>query len=196
MGICDLATARDADTLLRRADEALYWSKAFGRDAALVWSARTASRIARARTASAGDLAAPARGSRTAAIDALAALTVTGHGARVAEPELEHIRQHARLGAGLADGALDAEQTSWIRHHHERHDGAGYPDRLAGDAIPEGAALIAIADAWDTMIASRPYRPGLGVDAALAEIDACTGTQLHPRAGTLLRAALAWLAQA
>jgi len=61
----------------------------------------------------------------------------------LSEPEREHVRRHARVGAELAAGALDAEQASWIRHHHERHDGTGYPDHLAGDAIPDGAALIA-----------------------------------------------------
>src|SRR5438552_19119681 len=48
-----------------------------------------------------------------------------------------------------------------VRHHHERVDGRGYPGRLAGSAIPLGARLVAIADAWDAMVSTRPYRPGL-----------------------------------
>jgi PAS domain-containing protein len=93
----------------------------------------------------------------------------------------------------LPAGALDAEQASWVRHHHERHDGTGYPDRLAGDAIPDGAALIAIADAWDTLTSGRPYRAPLSHDDALRAVDADAGTRLTPAAGTLLRAALVWL---
>ncbi len=73
-------------------------------------------------------------------------------------PELEHVRQHARIGAGLAAGVLDDEQASWVRHHHERWDGAGYPGALEGDAIPDGAQLLALADVWDTMTNGRPYR--------------------------------------
>jgi diguanylate cyclase (GGDEF)-like protein len=224
MGICDLSTARSPENLLSRADEALYWSKAFGRDAALVWSAGTAARIARGR---AGGL------------DALAGVAEPDHGARVADlavalaeglgwspdrqarlhkaarlhdlgkaalpdlllsrpgplsgPELEHVRQHARIGAGLATGVLDAEQASWVRHHHERWDGAGYPGAIAAEAIPEGAQLLALADAWDTMTNGRPYRAALTPDNALAEIDHCAGTHLRPDAGTLMRAARSWL---
>ncbi|MDA0166673.1 diguanylate cyclase [Solirubrobacter ginsenosidimutans] len=225
MGICDLSTARSPENLLRRADEALYWSKAFGRDAALVWSARTAGRIARGRVGG---------------LDALAEVAEPQHGARVADlavalaealgwdpsrqarlhqaarlhdvgkaalpdkllsrpgplsgPELEHVRQHAAIGAGLAAGVLDPEQASWVRHHHERWDGAGYPAALSAQAIPEGAQLLALADAWDTMTHGRPYRAALTPENALAEIDHVAGTHLRPDAATLTRTALAWLA--
>ena len=83
---------------------------------------------------------------------------------------------------------LDAEQASWIRHHHERWDGAGYPGALAGDAIPDGAQLLALADAWDTMTNGRPYRAALTPDNALAEIDHCAGTHLRPDARHALHA--------
>jgi len=225
MGICDLSTARDPERLLARADEALYWSKAFGRDAALVWSARTAGRIARGRSGG---------------LDALAEIGEPDHGARVAElavalaealgwdpaqqarlhqaarlhdvgksalpdkllsrpgplsgPELEHVGQHASLGAGLAAAVLDPEQCAWIRHHHERWDGAGYPAARAAGAIPEGAQLLALADVWDTMTSGRPYRAALTPENALAEIDHVAGTHLRPDAGSLIRAARAWLA--
>ncbi|MDA0174313.1 diguanylate cyclase [Solirubrobacter taibaiensis] len=216
MGVCDLRTAHDADALLRRADEALYWAKAFGRDCALVWSARTAARIASVRDGSAPD---DAHGTRVAALavalaeargweaDAAARLHHAGRlhdlgklalpdsllerAGALSEPELEHIRQHARIGAELA--GLDEEPSSWIRHHHERWDGVGYPARLSGDGIPEGAQLLAIADAWDTLVSGRPYRGPLSADEALAEIDCSAGTHLRPDAGALLRAALAWL---
>ena len=87
---------------------------------------------------------------------------------------------------------LDAEQVAWVRGHHERWDGAGYPDGLAGDDIPDGARLLALADAWDAMTTARPYRAPLGTDEALAEIDRAAGGQLLPDAGRLLRAARSW----
>lgn len=68
-----------------------------------------------------------------------------------------------------------------VRHHHERVDGCGYPDGLAGDAIPAGARIIAIADAWDAMTSPRPYRRPLGAAAAEAELLRCAGTQFDAR---------------
>ena len=65
-----------------------------------------------------------------------------------------------------------------MRSHHERMDGTGYPDRLAGNAIPLGARIIAVADAWDVMTAGRPYAPALSTEDALAECIRAAGTQL------------------
>ena len=134
MGICDIATAGDGDALLRRADEALYWAKAFGRDAALVWSARTASRIAAARKGTVPDCA---HGSRVAALavalaeargwEADACARLHHRAARLhdlgkaALPDslLERpgalsapVRQHATIGAAMAE--LDDEPSDWI----------------------------------------------------------------------------------
>jgi HD-GYP domain-containing protein (c-di-GMP phosphodiesterase class II) len=67
-----------------------------------------------------------------------------------------------------------------IRHHHERWDGRGYPDGLAGEAIPLFARIIAVADSFDAMITTRPYRREKSVAAALAEIIACAGAQFDP----------------
>jgi putative two-component system response regulator len=64
-----------------------------------------------------------------------------------------------------------------IRHHHERVDGAGYPDRLLGPEIPLGARIVAIADAWDAMVSDRPYRPGLARDEAHSRLLAGAGMQ-------------------
>ena len=64
-----------------------------------------------------------------------------------------------------------------IRHHHERVDGAGYPDHLAGKEIPLGARIAAISDAWDAMVSDRPYRAGLGKDEALHRLRQGAGTQ-------------------
>ena len=60
--------------------------------------------------------------------------------------ETSHVRRHATIGAALAARVLDSEQEAWIRHHHERPDGSGYHSGLVGDAIPNGARIIAMAD--------------------------------------------------
>lgn len=67
-----------------------------------------------------------------------------------------------------------------VRHHHERYDGKGYPNKLAGKDIPLYARMIALADAFDAMTSDRPYRPALSVEEALAEIANCSGTQFDP----------------
>ncbi|HEY8823809.1 MAG TPA: HD domain-containing phosphohydrolase [Candidatus Limnocylindria bacterium] len=64
-----------------------------------------------------------------------------------------------------------------IRHHHERVDGTGYPDHLAGSDIPIGARITAIADGWDAMVSDRPYRAGLDEDEALHRLRQGAGTQ-------------------
>jgi response regulator RpfG family c-di-GMP phosphodiesterase len=66
------------------------------------------------------------------------------------------------------------------RHHHERFDGMGYPDGLAGNAIPYCSRLIAVCDTYDAMITSRPYRKGMAVHATLEEIGKCRGRQFDP----------------
>jgi HD-GYP domain-containing protein (c-di-GMP phosphodiesterase class II) len=76
-----------------------------------------------------------------------------------------------------AERVLMAEQVEWIRTHHERPDGTGYPRGLTEDEIPEGAALLAVADAWDAMTSGRPYSPAKGVDAALDECARLVGRQ-------------------
>ena len=65
-------------------------------------------------------------------------------------------------------------------HHHERVDGAGYPHALASDAIPLEARILAVADAYEAMIADRPYRRGMPAEEARAELERCAGTQFDP----------------
>ena len=67
-----------------------------------------------------------------------------------------------------------------IRHHHERWDGKGYPNRLAGAAIPQEACIVGLADAWDAMTSDRPYREALNVNEAAGEVRRCRGTQFSP----------------
>jgi two-component system cell cycle response regulator len=73
---------------------------------------------------------------------------------------------------------LASDQAQWVRSHHEHVDGTGYPDRLTGDAIPLGARIIAVADAWDVMTSGRPYAAALDTEDALAECMRAAGTQL------------------
>ena len=80
---------------------------------------------------------------------------------RLTEEEFALVREHPVRGAEIVAETLTPEQVAWVRGHHERFDGAGYPDGLAGHDIPDGARILALADAWDAMTSDRPYRPGV-----------------------------------
>lgn len=97
--------------------------------------------------------------------------------APLSEPEFEQIRTHAELAARIVEDVLAPEQVEWIRTHHERPDGTGYPHGLRGSEISEGAALLAAADAWDVMTQSRSYSLPKRPDDALAECVALIGRQ-------------------
>lgn len=91
--------------------------------------------------------------------------------------ECELIKGHAVHGAEIVAGVLEPEQVGWVRHHHERWDGTGYPDGLAGESIPDGARILAVAEAWDAMISVRPYSPGVSPENALDECRRQAGKQ-------------------
>jgi two-component system, cell cycle response regulator len=78
-----------------------------------------------------------------------------------------------------------------VRASHERFDGQGYPDRLAGAAIPLGARIIAVCDAYDAMVSDRPYRPAMRTEQALEELSRCAGTQFDPAVVDAFKRALA-----
>ena len=88
------------------------------------------------------------------------------------------MRGHADEGARIIDrlGFL-ADAVPAIRHHHERFDGDGYPDRLKGFAIPIEARIVAVADAFSAMTQVRPYAPARSIEAALEELRRCAGSQ-------------------
>lgn len=100
-------------------------------------------------------------------------------GALTAE-EYDLVKTHALLGATIVAEVLDDEQTSWLRGHHEHFDGTGYPDGLAGDAIPDGALLLAVADSWDVMTSERTYSHALDTSGAIRECRRCAGTHFSP----------------
>ncbi len=99
---------------------------------------------------------------------------------RLTPEEYAEITRHAAIGAGMVADVLTPEQVAWVRGHHERWDGGGYPDGLSGDAIPQGARILALADAWDVMTSERPYRKPLSIADALEECRRCNGTQFSP----------------
>lgn len=89
-------------------------------------------------------------------------------------------REHATLGATLVESLGDAEMPAWVRAHHERWDGSGYPDGLAGTQIPYESRIIALSDAYDSMTAGRRGGRQLSKGAALQEIDHGIGTRFDP----------------
>jgi putative nucleotidyltransferase with HDIG domain len=101
--------------------------------------------------------------------------------ARLTAEEFAQIQQHSEAGARIVArlGRL-RDAVPIIRHHHERWDGNGYPDGIAGEAIPLEAAIVGLADAWDAMTTDRPYQPALSVQDALREIRQGRGTQFAP----------------
>lgn len=89
------------------------------------------------------------------------------------------MRRHPEVGAQIvAPFEFFAASGLAIRHHHERWDGSGYPDALAGTAIPVGARIIAVVDVYDALTSARPYRGALGHEAALAVLAAEAGRTL------------------
>jgi len=110
---------------------------------------------------------------------------------RLTPEEFHRVTAHAALGAEIVADVLSPAQVSWVRGHHERWDGRGYPDRLGGEAIPEGARILTLADAWDVMTSARPYGAPLARDDALAECRRCSGTQFWPVTVEALERAIA-----
>ena len=95
--------------------------------------------------------------------------------------EWEQIERHPEIGARILEHANLRDVASWVLAHHERIDGAGYPGGLAGDAIPLGGRVLAVADAYEAMTADRPYRRALPHDLARAELLRAAGTQFDPQ---------------
>ena len=99
----------------------------------------------------------------------------------LSDDEFAQIKRHPEDGARIV-GKLGRlrDTVPLIKHHHERWDGSGYPDRLAGDAIPLEAAITGLADAWDAMTTDRPYQRARTVAEAADEIRSGRGTQFAP----------------
>ena len=94
--------------------------------------------------------------------------------------EYEQMKRHAAVGAEMLQGVLTMEQVTWVRGHHERPDGRGYPDGLTAEQIDDGAALLAQADAFEAIVTRRVYSPARTVAEAVAECVALSGLQFLP----------------
>jgi putative nucleotidyltransferase with HDIG domain len=101
--------------------------------------------------------------------------------AKLTQQEYELMKQHPADGANIVSKFSRLQDAvPMIRHHHERWDGAGYPDRLAAETIPLGARIVGLADAWDAMTTDRPYHRALERHEAEAELRDNRGTQFAP----------------
>jgi two-component system, cell cycle response regulator len=97
------------------------------------------------------------------------------------EQEQAFMRRHTIIGEEILLGAPAlADVAALVRSSHERFDGLGYPDGLAGEAIPVGARIVAVCDAFDAMVTDRPYLASRSVAAALDELRRCAGSQFDP----------------
>ena len=94
--------------------------------------------------------------------------------------EVEIMKRHPIDGAAIVQHLANDNVLKGVRNHHERVDGKGYPDGLSGDQLPPVARIIAVADTYDAMTTSRPYRAGLPPERAAQEILSSVGTQLCP----------------
>ncbi len=102
---------------------------------------------------------------------------------KLTDAEYEHIMTHPVVGWRILAPLLGETPLALniVRSHHERYDGRGVPDRLAGTAIPFEARIAAVADSFDAMTSDRPYRPdGMSIESAVAEIVRCSGAQFDP----------------
>ena len=99
---------------------------------------------------------------------------------RLNPQEWEQMKQHPVFSADIIRPLFPDELVQGVRHHHEHYDGSGYPDGLAGDAIPPLARIMAVVDAYDAMSCRRPYKSALTYPECLAELQRCRGTQFDP----------------
>jgi diguanylate cyclase (GGDEF)-like protein len=99
---------------------------------------------------------------------------------KLTDDEYEHMKRHSLLGYDIVQAADMELEAGWVRHHHERFDGGGYPDGLAGEEIPLESRVILVADAFEAMTSDRPYRQAPGQSFAIVELGRNAGTQFDP----------------
>jgi diguanylate cyclase (GGDEF)-like protein/putative nucleotidyltransferase with HDIG domain len=101
--------------------------------------------------------------------------------AKLTADEYETIKSHPLLGAEFLEMCQGLRHLApLVKHHHERWDGTGYPDRLKGEEISLEARILAVCDAVEAMASDRPYREGMSLDEVIAEVKRCAGTQFDP----------------
>ena len=97
------------------------------------------------------------------------------------ELERSTLERHPQIGFQILDSLGADPVATWVLHHHERWDGGGYPQRLAGERIPLGARILFVADAYEAMTSDQAWRPRLTEAEALLELQRCAGTQFDPQ---------------
>jgi HD-GYP domain-containing protein (c-di-GMP phosphodiesterase class II) len=103
---------------------------------------------------------------------------------KLTENEMAIMRQHCDVGYNVLRHFSNLEPVArLVRAHHERYDGTGYPDGIGGTQLPIGAAIVAVADAFDAMRSDRPYRKAMAMEKALEILKQGLGTQWHPVVG-------------
>ena len=106
---------------------------------------------------------------------------------RLTDEEFAAIKTHPAVGAEILQKIDDLPELMAGAHwHHERYDGKGYPDGLAGERIPEAARIIAVADSYDAMTSNRSYRAVMPQGKVRAEIERCSGSQFDPRFAAIM----------
>jgi HD-GYP domain-containing protein (c-di-GMP phosphodiesterase class II) len=155
------------------------------RDAGTAEHSRTVGRFARDTAAALG--LAPVRVDRLQAAGVLHDLGKLGIADAILHKpgaltgaEWKEMTRHPEIGARILEHAGLRDIAAWVLAHHERLDGRGYPSGLAADEIPLEARILAVADAYEAMIADRPYRRGMPAEDARAELERCAGTQFDP----------------
>jgi diguanylate cyclase (GGDEF)-like protein len=99
----------------------------------------------------------------------------------LAPDELSAMTEHVEIGHAILLAAELPIEAHWVLHHHERIDGGGYPTGLPGTSIPVESRIIAVADAFEAMTGTRPYREAVSVEEAIVELQANSGTQFDAR---------------
>lgn len=114
--------------------------------------------------------------------------------AKLTEAEYIEIMKHPEYAANILEAIPQLRHIiPAVKYHHERYDGNGYPSKLKGEEIPYFSRILAIADTFDAMSSSRPYREALPFSVCLEEVRRCSGTQFDPElAATALKAFKAW----
>lgn len=103
---------------------------------------------------------------------------------KLTDGEYEEMKRHPLMTASILEPMDELRDVvTMAKHHHERYDGKGYPDGLKGESIPVGARLLALADSYDAMSSTRPYRDCLTFEQVLREIRSNLGSQFDPQLG-------------
>ncbi|MEA2062270.1 MAG: HD domain-containing protein, partial [Gemmatimonadota bacterium] len=100
---------------------------------------------------------------------------------RLSEDEFAMMKKHVMIGVNILKDIGELKQMmGFIHHHHERYDGFGYPEGLSGEKISLEGRIVAVADSFDAMTSTRPYRQAMSIEQAVEELERCSGTQFDP----------------